>query len=50
MVATDIYGRGPFSAREADATMLDDPSAFAPYPYRKERLEALEMNALDLAV
>jgi ubiquinone/menaquinone biosynthesis C-methylase UbiE len=48
VVATDIYGRGSFAAREADATMLEDPAAFAPYPYREDRLEVLEMNALDL--
>jgi SAM-dependent methyltransferase len=48
MVATDIYGVGQFANREADATMLDDPGKFAPYPFREDRLEVLEMNALDL--
>jgi ubiquinone/menaquinone biosynthesis C-methylase UbiE len=48
VVATDIYGRGTFAGREADATMLEDPSAFAPYAYREDHLEVLEMNALDL--
>jgi SAM-dependent methyltransferase len=48
MVATDIYGVGQFAHREADATMLDDPGKFAPYPFREDRLEVLEMNALDL--
>ncbi len=48
VVATDIYGRGSFAAREADAAMLTDPARFAPYPFRRERLEVLEMDALDL--
>jgi SAM-dependent methyltransferase len=48
MVATDIYGEGGFAAREADASMLEDPAAFAPYPYREDRLEVRSMNALDL--
>jgi SAM-dependent methyltransferase len=29
--------------------MLTDPAAFAPYPYREERLEVREMNALELS-
>ena len=48
IVATDIYGEGDFSDGEADATMLSDPAAFAPYPYREERLEVQSMNALAL--
>jgi ubiquinone/menaquinone biosynthesis C-methylase UbiE len=48
IVATDLYGAGQFAQREADRTMLDDPTAFAPYPYAEDRLEVLEMNALDL--
>jgi ubiquinone/menaquinone biosynthesis C-methylase UbiE len=50
VVATDLYGEGDFSAREAEVTMLDDPSAFAPYPYREDRLEVRKMDgrALDL--
>jgi SAM-dependent methyltransferase len=48
VVATDIYGEGSFSGREADATMLSDPAAFAPYPYREDRLEVQNMNALSL--
>jgi SAM-dependent methyltransferase len=39
VVATDIYGQGEFAAREASASMLEDPSAFAPFPYRQDRLE-----------
>jgi SAM-dependent methyltransferase len=48
VVATDIYGKGEFGAREADATMLDDPAAFAPYPFREERLEVAHMDAREL--
>jgi SAM-dependent methyltransferase len=48
VVATDIYGRGAFAGQEADETMLTDPDAFAPYPYPRERLQVLEMDALDL--
>jgi ubiquinone/menaquinone biosynthesis C-methylase UbiE len=48
VVATDIYGTGTFADREAAATMLEDPSSFAPYPYRKDRLEVRQMNALEL--
>jgi SAM-dependent methyltransferase len=48
MVATDIYGQGSFAGREAPASMLDDPSAFAPYPYRADRLEVRHMDALAL--
>ena len=44
VVATDLYGEGDFSEREAEGTMLDDPSAFAPYPYRQDRLKALKMD------
>jgi SAM-dependent methyltransferase len=49
VVATDLYGEGDFSSREAMMTMLDDPSAFAPYPYREDRLEVRKMDgrALD---
>lgn len=48
MVATDIYGAGGFAYREADSSMLNDPRAFAPYPYREDHLEVRSMNALDL--
>lgn len=49
VVATDIYGEGGFADREADASMLVNPSAFAPYPYRASHLSAKTMNALELA-
>jgi SAM-dependent methyltransferase len=45
VVATDIYGEGDFAGREATASMLDDPAAFAPFAYRDERLEARFMDA-----
>jgi SAM-dependent methyltransferase len=48
VVATDIYGAGSFARREADASMLSDPSAFAPYAYRESHLEVRNMNALEL--
>jgi SAM-dependent methyltransferase len=48
VVATDIYGEGDFSGREARASMLDDPTAHAPFPYREERLEVRWMDARKL--
>lgn len=48
VVATDIYGEGDFAYREAAQSMLTDPGAFAPYPYRTDRLEVRSMNALAL--
>jgi SAM-dependent methyltransferase len=48
VVATDIYGDGAFADREAAASMLNEPGAFAPYPYREDRLEVRSMNALAL--
>jgi SAM-dependent methyltransferase len=48
VVATDIYGEGEFRSREAEATMLTDPDAFAPYPYRRDRLHVQKMDAREL--
>ena len=48
VVATDIYGEGGFAEGEADAGMLTDPRAFAPYAYREDRLEVRRMDALNL--
>jgi SAM-dependent methyltransferase len=48
VVATDIYGEGSFAGREAAATMLTDPAAFAPFPYRRDHLEVRHMDALAL--
>lgn len=45
VVATDIYGEGDFAAREAEPSMLEDPSSHAPYPYREHRLEVRWMDA-----
>ena len=48
VAATDIYGEGGFADREADAMMLTNPSAYAPYPYREDRLEVRKMDAREL--
>jgi ubiquinone/menaquinone biosynthesis C-methylase UbiE len=44
MVATDIYGEGEFAGNEAEASMLTDPAAHAPFPYREDHLEVLWMD------
>jgi ubiquinone/menaquinone biosynthesis C-methylase UbiE len=48
VVATDIYGEGSFAEREATASMLTDPAAHAPFPYREDRLEVRHADARDL--
>jgi SAM-dependent methyltransferase len=45
VVATDIYGHGEFAGREAAPTMLEDPAAHAPFPYREDRLDVRWMDA-----
>jgi SAM-dependent methyltransferase len=45
VVAGDIYGEGRFSSEEATASMLEDPSQHAPYPYRADRLDVRWMDA-----
>jgi SAM-dependent methyltransferase len=45
VVATDIYGEGEFASREATATMLADPRAYAPFPYREDHLEVQYADA-----
>jgi SAM-dependent methyltransferase len=45
IVATDIYGEGKFSGREARASMLEDPSAFSPVGYRRDHLAVRRMDA-----
>jgi SAM-dependent methyltransferase len=45
VVATDIYGEGQFSDREARSSMLEDPAAHAPFRYREDRLEVRWMDA-----
>jgi SAM-dependent methyltransferase len=49
VVATDIYGAGSFADREALASMLSDPRAHAPFPYREDRLEVERMDGRALA-
>jgi SAM-dependent methyltransferase len=50
MVATDIYGEGPFAGREAQASMLTDPAAHAPaYEWRAEALEVHHMDGRRLS-
>jgi SAM-dependent methyltransferase len=48
IVATDTYGEGAFADIEAGASMLSDPSAHAPFPYREDRLTVARMDARDL--
>ena len=48
VVATDIYGDGSFAGREADDSMLTNPAAFAPYPYREDHLDVRHMDAREL--
>ena len=50
VVASDIYGEGSFAGREADVSMLTDPDEYAPYPYRRDHLEVVQMNALELDI
>jgi SAM-dependent methyltransferase len=45
VVAVDIYGRGAFGEREATGSFLEDPAAFAPYEFRRDRLEVRDMDA-----
>jgi SAM-dependent methyltransferase len=44
VVATDVYGHGPFGEREAHPSMLENPRAHSTYPYREDRLEVLWMD------
>jgi ubiquinone/menaquinone biosynthesis C-methylase UbiE len=48
-VATDIYGEGDFSGREAGGSMLADPAAHAPFPFRDDRLSVKWMDARKLS-
>ena len=45
IVATDIYGSGRFASNEASVSMLENPRAHAPYPYREDRLQVHWMDA-----
>lgn len=49
VVATDVYGEGAFSDGSAQDSMLDNPAAHAPFPYREDRLEVQWMDARRLA-
>lgn len=46
MVATDLYDN---PAHEGQPAMLTDPSRFAPFPYRQDRLEVVRMAGDALA-
>ena len=51
IVATDLYEgewQSKFS-REGDPGVLDQPAAFAPFPYRRERLAFMRMDGSRLA-
>ena len=48
VLATDIYGEGDFSGNEADASMLQNPAAHAPFPYREDHLEVKWMDGREL--
>ena len=51
MVATDIYGDGPFAGREAEHSMLDNPASHLPfpeYPWRPDRLDVRWMDGTKL--
>ncbi len=47
VVATDLY-EGDFSGREADPYVLAAPEHFAPFAYRRERLEVRRMDATEI--
>lgn len=49
IVATDIYGKGHFADGEAIISMLDNPAAHAPFPYRQDRLDVQWMDARQLS-
>lgn len=48
IVSTDIYGHGEFKDREAQQAVFDNPSSFAPFPYRKDHLKLVRADALKL--
>src|ERR1700716_1043482 len=48
VVATDVYGTGAFAGQEAKPTMLTEPRAHAPFPYREDHLEVLYMDGCKL--
>jgi SAM-dependent methyltransferase len=48
VVATDVYGQGSFAGNEASPSMLEDPRAHAPFPYREDHLEVMWMDGREL--
>ena len=48
VVASDIYGQGDFSSREANLSFLNNQKNFAPYDYLEQNLCAAYSNALNL--
>ncbi len=44
VIATDIYGSGDFAGREAEHSMLRNPRAHAPFPYREAGLDVRWME------
>ena len=48
VVASDIYGEGGFAGREAHPSMLEDPAAHSPFPYREDRLDVVWADAREL--
>ena len=47
VVATDIYGEGPFAGREAEHSMLTDPASHLPFPEYPWRPESLDVRWMD---
>jgi SAM-dependent methyltransferase len=45
IVASDIYGQGSFSGREAQPSMLEAPASHAPFRYREDRLSVQRIDA-----
>ncbi len=48
VIATDIYGLGDFSNKEANKSFINNQKQFAPYSYTEENLIAANCNALNL--
>lgn len=48
IIATDVYGDGDFVQGEAREGFLQNPQAYAPYPFNAESLRPVWMNALSL--
>lgn len=50
VVGTDLFegGWAEHMAREGDPDVIDNPSKYAPFSYREDRLRFMKMNALEL--